>query len=80
MSNLPRLRPGENQGDLLCNITEPLALVGQTGPDHGAAAAELARLEARRAEFDRLQLPVFDLSMNDVDAAGNCYSDADPGL
>lgn len=57
--SVPKLRAGENQGDIFANQTEDLALVGEKGIDHGkraeeAAAAEIARQEAA-IEQEKLQ-------------------------
>lgn len=49
-----RLRPGENQGDLLSTQTEDLTLVGEKGTDHVARQAETEAV-AQRSEEARLK-------------------------
>lgn len=58
-ASVPKLRAGENQGDIFANQTEDLTLVSEKGIDHekiaqDKAAAEIARQEAA-IEQEKLQ-------------------------
>lgn len=60
-AELPKLRSMESQGDLLSTQAEPEAfkLAGETGTDFDAIAQEQARLDAAKAESDKLQGNLF---------------------
>lgn len=52
---LPKLRSGENQGDVFANQTEDFALVGEKGKDLAKAAEAKAKAERDAAEAKAIQ-------------------------
>lgn len=66
--NLPTLREGEKQGDLLSKQEEDFRLVGQEGIDHAAIQAAREKAIADRAESAKGQLELFSQAIEKLPA------------